>query len=61
MIHRYCRPEMESIWSEPERFKLMLEIELLAMEAMGEYNIIPKSAAKVSRRWGERAEVSREG
>lgn len=49
MIHRYCRPEMEAIWSEPERFKLMLEIELLAMEAMAEFNIIPKSAAKVSR------------
>ncbi len=40
---------MESIWSEPERFKLMLEIELLAMEAMAEHGIVPTSAAIVSR------------
>lgn len=49
MIKRYTRPEMELIWDEKERFKLLLEVELLAMEAMAKYDIIPKNAAKVAR------------
>ncbi len=33
MINRYTRPEMAKIWSKENKFALMLEIELLALEA----------------------------
>ena len=46
MIERYTRPEMAKIWSPEYRFKKMLEIELLACEAMAELGQIPKEALK---------------
>ena len=30
MIPRYVKPEMESIWTDDNRFKIMLEVEILA-------------------------------
>ncbi|MFC1501128.1 adenylosuccinate lyase [Elusimicrobiota bacterium] len=44
MILRYSRPEMARIWSDENRFKKMLEIEILAAEAMSKMGIVPKSA-----------------
>lgn len=49
MIPRYSRPEMVAIWSEENRFRIMLEIELLACEAMAELGEVPKSAAVACR------------
>src|SRR6185295_7506566 len=49
MIPRYSRPEMTAIWSPETRYAIWLEIETLAMEAMGELGVIPKDAAKVYR------------
>ncbi|MDD4202137.1 MAG: adenylosuccinate lyase [Candidatus Omnitrophica bacterium] len=42
MIERYTMPEMAQIWTEENRFKKMLKIEILACEAMGKIGIIPK-------------------
>lgn len=42
MIERYTRPEMGAIWTEENRFKAWLEVELLACEAWGELGVIPK-------------------
>jgi adenylosuccinate lyase len=58
MIPRYSRKEMEAIWTPEARFQIWLEIETLAMEAMGELGVIPKSAAEVYRAKG-RFEVAR--
>ncbi|MEA3369252.1 MAG: adenylosuccinate lyase [Candidatus Ratteibacteria bacterium] len=46
MIERYTRPEMAKIWLPEYRFQKMLEIELLACEAMAELGQIPKEALK---------------
>jgi adenylosuccinate lyase len=53
MIPRYARPEMTAIWSPETRFAIWLEIETLAMEAMGELGVIPKEAAASYRAKGK--------
>ncbi len=52
MIPRYARPEMTDIWTPESKYGIWLEIETLAAEAMAEYGIIPKEAAKVIREKG---------
>lgn len=42
MIDRYTRPEMGAIWTEENRFKAWLEVEILACEAWAELGDIPK-------------------
>ncbi|KIV59386.1 adenylosuccinate lyase [Aneurinibacillus migulanus] len=42
MIPRYTRPEMAAIWTEENKFKAWLEVEILACEAWAELGIIPK-------------------
>ena len=42
MISRYTRPEMGNIWTEENKFKAWLEVELLACEAWAELGVIPK-------------------
>lgn len=54
MIPRYSRPEMTAIWSEENRLAIMLEIELLACEAMAELGEVPTECAVACR---ERAVV----
>jgi len=46
MIPRYSRKEISDIWSDESRFKIWLEIEILACEAQANMGNIPKSAAK---------------
>lgn len=41
MIQRYSRPEMRQIWTEENKFKAYLEVELLSAEAWSELGIIP--------------------
>jgi adenylosuccinate lyase len=53
MIPRYARPEMTAIWTAEARYGVWLEIETLAMEAMAELGVIPKSAAKTYREKGK--------
>ena len=42
MIDRYTRPEMGAIWTEENRYKAWLEVEILACEAWAELGEIPK-------------------
>jgi adenylosuccinate lyase len=42
MIERYSRPEMAAIWTEENKFKAWLEVEILSCEAWSELGIIPK-------------------
>lgn len=41
MIERYTRPEMGNIWTEENKFKAWLEVEILACEAWAELGQIP--------------------
>src|SRR3989339_903808 len=51
MIPRYTRPEMAAIWSDENRFRKMLEVEILSAEAMSKMGLVPKSAvAKIRKR-----------
>ena len=42
MIERYSRPEMANIWSEENKYRAWLEVEILADEAWAELGEIPK-------------------
>ena len=42
MISRYTRPEMGAIWTEENKFKAWLEVEILACEAWAELGDIQK-------------------
>ncbi|MDR1474407.1 MAG: adenylosuccinate lyase [Endomicrobium sp.] len=46
MISRYTKPEMAAIWSDENRFKRMLEVEIFAAEAMSKLGIVPKKAVE---------------
>jgi adenylosuccinate lyase len=50
MIERYTRPEMGGIWSDENKYKIWLEIETLACEAMAELGLIPKDVPSVIRK-----------
>ena len=42
MLERYSRKEMSSIWTEENKFKAWLEVEILSCEAWSELGVIPK-------------------
>ena len=44
MIPRYSRKEMSSIWADDSKFKIWLDIELLATEAQSKLGLVPKSS-----------------
>jgi len=44
MIERYSLPQMTNIWKEESRFKIMLDIELLTLEALTRQKKIPRNA-----------------
>ena len=52
MIDRYSRKELKNIWSEENKYKIWLDIEIAAAEAMEKYNIIPKGVAIVVKKKG---------
>ncbi len=41
MIQRYSRPEMRAIWTDENRLKIWLQIEMLASEALARAGIVP--------------------
>ena len=53
MIPRYTRPEMSAIWETDNRFRIMLEVETLAAEAMEKAGTIPKGVAAAIRKKGK--------
>ncbi len=50
MIARYSRPEMSNIWAEENRFRIWLEIELLACEAQAKLGVVPPDAVEAIRK-----------
>jgi adenylosuccinate lyase len=55
VIARYTRPEMGRIWSEENRFRTWLAVEVAATETLADAGMVPKDAAKAIR---ERADFS---
>ena len=53
MISRYSRKELVSIWSEENKYKIWLDVEIAAAEAMEKYKIIPKGVASLVKRKGK--------
>jgi len=52
MIERYTLPAMGKIWNDENKFRIWLEIEILACEAQAEWGIVPKEALNVIREKG---------
>ena len=52
MIERYTRPAMGKIWEDENKFRVWLEIEMLACEAQAKLGVIPKKAVKLIREKG---------
>jgi len=46
VIPRYTRPEMARIWSDENRFRTWLAVEVAATETLAEAGLVPKAAAK---------------
>ncbi len=49
MIERYTLPEIGRIWEDENKFRIWLEIELLACEARAERGEIPREAVQIMR------------
>ena len=49
MIPRYTRPEMGRIWSDENRFRTWLAVEVAATETLAAAGMVPKDAAKAIR------------
>jgi adenylosuccinate lyase len=49
VISRYTRPEMARIWSDENRFRTWLAVEVAATETLAEAGLVPKEAAKAIR------------
>lgn len=50
MIARYTRPVMGGIWSEDNKYRQWLEVELAASEALAEAGVVPAEAAQALRK-----------
>ncbi|MCA6085058.1 adenylosuccinate lyase [Candidatus Endomicrobiellum agilis] len=50
MIQRYTKPEMAAVWSDENRFKKMLDVEIFAAEAMSELGTVPKEVVEIIRK-----------
>jgi len=46
MITRYTLPEMGALWSEENKFRTWLEVEIEAARAMAKYDIIASIRSK---------------
>ncbi|HEX3430290.1 MAG TPA: adenylosuccinate lyase [Rhizomicrobium sp.] len=55
MIPRYARAEMASLWAPETRYRIWLDIETHAADAMAEAGTIPKEAARIIREKGSQA------
>jgi adenylosuccinate lyase len=51
LIARYTRPAMGEIWSEQNKYKQWLEVELAATESLAEMGVVPVEAAQALRKY----------
>ena len=52
MISRYSRKELRKIWSEENKYRIWLDVEIAAAQAMEKYNFIPKGVTSVVKKKG---------
>ena len=45
MIERYSRKQIKNIWEEKNKYKIWLDIEIAAAQAMEKYKIIPRGVS----------------
>ncbi len=50
MISRYTRPAMGAVWSDERRFQRWLDVEIAAMAAWAELDVLPAAAVEAVRR-----------
>ena len=50
MIKRYSRKELTDIWSEENKYKIWLDVELAAAEAMEKLGQIPRGVTSIVKR-----------
>jgi len=53
MISRYSRKELVKIWSEENKYKIWLDVEIAAAQAMEKYKIIPNGVSSLVRKKGK--------
>ena len=53
MIPRYTRAEMGRIWSDENKFRMWLAVEVAATETLAEAGIVPQEAAEAIRKKGD--------
>ena len=53
MIERYSRKELKDIWSEENKYKIWLEVEIAAAEAMEKFKMIPKGVSSIVKKKGK--------
>jgi adenylosuccinate lyase len=51
MIPRYARPAMTALWNAETRYRIWLEIEVHALDAMAGLGTVPEDAAEKVREW----------
>jgi adenylosuccinate lyase len=49
LIPRYTREEMGRVWSEENKFRRWLDVELAATETLAERGVVPRAAAEAIR------------
>ena len=54
MITRYSRPEMRAIWTDENKLRLWLQIELLASEALVKEGVVPRADFSKIKRGAEK-------
>jgi adenylosuccinate lyase len=54
MITRYSRPEMRAIWTDENKLRIWLRIELLASEALAKQGIVPRADLARMKRGADR-------
>lgn len=52
MIDRYTRPAMGLIWTDENKYRMWLEVEIAASETLAEFGIVPAAAATAIRERG---------
>jgi adenylosuccinate lyase len=50
LIPRYTRPEMGHVWSDENKYRMWLQVEVTASEVLAEDGIVPAQAARAIRR-----------
>ena len=53
MTPRYSRKELVKIWSEENKYKIWLDVEIAAAQAMEKYKLIPKGVSTIVKRKGK--------